>query len=100
MQERSFFVYIVTNASKTLYIGVTNNLERRVQQHKEKSVPGFTARYNISRLVYFAQFSDPRDAIEYEKKLKGWSRAKKITLVEESNSTWEDLAADWFDQPE
>ena len=57
----------------------------RVQQHKDKSVAGFTARYNISRLAYFAQFNDPRDAIEHEKKLKSWARAKKITLVEESN---------------
>ncbi len=99
MQERRFFVYIMTNASKTLYIGMTNDLERRVQEHKAKSIPGFTQRYNISQLVYFAQFNDPRDAIETEKKLKGWLRKKKITLIETENPTWRDLSADWFPQP-
>jgi putative endonuclease len=98
MQERRFFVYILTNASKTLYIGVTNNLERRVGEHKAKSADSFTSRYNITQLAYFGEFNDPRDAIEYEKKLKGQSRKKKIELIESQNPTWRDLSADWFNK--
>lgn len=89
---RQYFVYILSNANRTLYIGVTNDLERRVQEHKAKLVPGFTARYSISCLVHFESFSDVRNAIEREKQLKGWSRSKKITLIESSNSRWDDLA--------
>ncbi|HEX8464535.1 MAG TPA: GIY-YIG nuclease family protein [Abditibacterium sp.] len=96
MKERRFYVYIMANASKTLYIGMTNDLERRVQEHKSKTIKGFTQRYNISKLVYFGEFHDPRDAIEYEKQLKGWLRAKKIALIEAENSTWRDLSADWL----
>ncbi len=95
MKERRLFVYILTNASKTLYVGVTNDLERRVQEHRKKTVAGFTARYNINQLVYFAEFNDPRDAIEYEKKLRGQSRGKKIELIETETPKWRDLAADW-----
>lgn len=89
------YVYIASNASKTLYVGVTNDLRRRMLEHKHKTVPGFTAKYNITRLVYFETGSSPLEAIEREKYLKGWLRPKKIVLIESVNPDWADLAADW-----
>jgi len=87
-----YYVYIMTNKSRTLYTGVTNNLERRVLEHKSKSIPGFTCRYNITRLVWYEKFGDIRDAIETEKRIKGWVRAKKIALIESGNPEWKDLS--------
>jgi len=84
----------MTNPSRTLYVGVTNNLELRVGQHKEKATPGFTQRYNITRLAYYEGHDSIRSAIEREKQIKGWSRDKKITLVESMNPTWRDLAVE------
>jgi len=81
----SYYVYIMTNRSRTLYIGVTNNLERRVYEHKHKLVPGFTSQYNITQLVYFELTSDVRAAIAREKQIKGWLRTKKIALIESAN---------------
>ena len=95
---RSYYVYIMTNRSKTLYIGVTNDLEYRVLQHKLKVVPGFTSRYHIDRLVYYEETNDIRIAIAREKQLKGWLRAKKIALIESVNPQWKDLSADWYEQ--
>ncbi len=94
---RDYYVYIMTNASQTLYTGVTNNLERRVYEHKHKLVPGFTSRYQINRLIYYEVCGDIRAAIAREKEIKGWSRAKKIALIESMNRTWEDLSRDWDD---
>jgi putative endonuclease len=91
-----YFVYIMTNISRTLYIGMTNNLERRVWQHKEKSIPGFTHRYNLTMLVYFESYPEPRVAFERERELKGWLRARKLALIEEMNPDWLDLSARWF----
>ena len=87
------FVYIITNKSNsTLYIGVTNNIVRRVQQHKDKiNIKSFTARYNLNKLVYYEAFQMIGDAIAREKQLKGGSRAKKIELIESINSDWKDL---------
>ena len=92
---KTYFVYILASRSRTLYTGVTNDLQRRVYEHKHKLVPGFTARYNITRLVYFEETSDVLSAIEREKAIKGWTRAKKVALIEGVNPTWEDLSADW-----
>ncbi len=92
----SYYVYIMTNKSKTLYTGVTNNLVKRVFEHKHKVAPGFTAQYNISRLVYFEETPDVKAAITREKQIKGWLRAKKIALIETMNPTWNDLSADWY----
>ena len=90
----------MASKSRRLYIGVTNNLERRVFEHKSKLVEGFTTKYNINRLVYFAETGDVMAAIEREKQLKGWLRAKKIVLIESENPMWEDLSWDWFgDKP-
>jgi putative endonuclease len=89
-------VYILASHSGTLYIGVTNNLERRVFEHKQHVVPGFTRQYGVDRLVYFERFVDIHDAIAREKQLKGWRRAKKIALFEQVNPSWVDLSKDWY----
>jgi putative endonuclease len=100
VNSRQYFVYIMASRSRRLYIGVTNDLERWVFEHKSKSIAGFTTPYNINRLVYFADTGDVVAAIEREKQLKGWLRAKKTALIESENPTWEDLSHDWFgDEP-
>ena len=90
------YVYIMTNKSKTLYTGITDNLERRVYEHKKKLFEGFTKRYNITKLVYYEVTSDVSAAIEKEKQIKGWLRRKKITLIEAMNPQWTDLSEGWF----
>ena len=92
-----YYVYIMSNHSRTLYTGVTNDLERRVWEHKTKSVDGFTKRYNVNQLVYFESTDDVSAAIEREKEIKGWVRRKKVALVNAANPTWEDLSAEWLD---
>jgi putative endonuclease len=91
---KSCFTYILASKSRVLYVGVTNNIERRVFEHKEKIEGGFTARYNVNRLVYFETYHDVRDAIAREKQLKGWRRERKIALIESVNPTWRDLSDD------
>lgn len=92
MGERTFAVYIMTNESHTVtYTGVTNGLVRRVYEHREKLVPGFTSRYRITKLVYYEFFNHPSAAIAREKQIKGGSRAQKIALIESTNPTWRDL---------
>jgi putative endonuclease len=91
------YVYIMTNRSYTLYTGVTNDLERRVHEHKMKLVGGFTARYNITKLVYFETTGDIESAIAREKQIKGWLRRKKVDLIESVNPEWRDLSLDWAD---
>ena len=86
------YIYILTNRSQTLYIGVTSNLESRLWQHRNKIYPGFTSDYNIDTLIYFEQFDSIIDAITREKQLKRWSRSKKIFLIEQQNPNWIDLS--------
>jgi len=93
---KQYYVYIMTNRSKTLYTGVTNDLIRRVYEHKNKMVEGFTKKYNIMKLVYFEETSDVQAAIEREKQIKGWLRSKKIALIESKNPEWKDLSEGWF----
>ncbi len=89
-----YFVYIMTNKAHTvLYTGVTSDLKRRVYEHKEKSVEGFTKKYNINKLVYFEIFQDAYGAIAREKQIKGGSRLKKMSLVRSLNPSWEDLSS-------
>jgi putative endonuclease len=95
MYQKSYYVYILTNNSRTLYTGLTNNLTRRVYEHRHKLVPGFTAQYNITRLVYFEETGEVQTALAREKQIKGWLRAKKIALIESVNPTWADLSAGW-----
>jgi putative endonuclease len=90
--SRTYYVYILASKSRRLYMGMTNDLSRRMWEHKNKVVEGFTKQYNIDRLVYFEETSDVRSAIEREKQLKGWRREKKITLIETINAAWEDLS--------
>ena len=92
---KQYYVYIMTNRSRTLYVGVTNDLERRVYEHKQKLIPGFTQRYNITQLVYHEATLDVRSALAREKQIKGWLRAKKIALIESMNPEWMDLSAEW-----
>lgn len=95
--RRTSYVYILSDASRTLYTGVTNDLVRRIYEHKRQLIPGFTSRYNLTRLVYFEEFGDIRDAIAREKQIKGWVRAKKIALIQVKNPGWRDLSAGWLD---
>jgi putative endonuclease len=90
-----FWVYIVCSKSGTLYTGMTNSLERRIAEHKQHRFPGFTARYDCTRLVWFEEFCYVRNAIAREKQIKGWLRAKKIALIEAFNPHWNDLAEHW-----
>jgi putative endonuclease len=93
LKNKHYFIYIMTNKYNTvLYTGVTSDLPKRVFEHKEKYVDGFTKRYNIVKLVYYEVFDDPANAIEREKKIKGGSRAKKIALVNSMNKDWLDLS--------
>ena len=93
---KTYYVYIMANKSRTLYTGVTNNLERRVLEHRCKLTPGFTSHYNINRLVHFEVFRDIRAAIDREKQIKGWLRIKKIALIGSGNRDWKDLSDAWF----
>jgi putative endonuclease len=91
----AFYVYLMASRRNgTLYLGVTNDLVRRVYQHKTKAIPGFTSRYGVDRLVWFESYDDPTTAITREKELKKWRRAWKIRLIEESNPNWRDLYDD------
>ena len=91
---KTYHVYIMASASRVLYVGVTGHLARRVWEHKHKRVPGFTVRYRVTELVYFEAFGDIRAAIAREKQIKGWLRARKITLIHAFNPRWKDLSAD------
>jgi putative endonuclease len=90
-----YYVYILTNRSRTLYTGVTNDLQRRVLEHKSRAIPGFTRKYRVDRLVYFESTDDVNRALAREKQIKGWLRARKLALIEGMNPEWNDLAADW-----
>src|SRR5919108_3418015 len=98
--SKEYYVYIMTNKSRTLYTGVTNNLMRRVYEHKNKLVKGFASKYNIQYLVYYESTTNVYAAIAREKQIKGWLRAKKIALVDSMNPQWKDLSEEWFVSPE
>lgn len=90
---KSYFVYILTTKNnRMLYIGVTNSLQRRVEEHKQKLIPGYTEKYNLNKLVYYQEFSEIVDAIAAEKKIKGWLRIKKDQLISSFNPEWKDLS--------
>ena len=97
MRRRQYYVYMLASHSRRLYIGITNNLLRRVWQHRARQIAGFSAKYCTTSLVFFDTLSDPRDAIAREKELKGWRREKKVALIERDNPAWRDLAANWYD---
>ena len=92
-----YYVYILSNwNNQVIYIGVTNNLERRIYEHKNKLIDGFTKKYNIDKLVYFEETTDVKAAIEREKQLKGWKREKKNILINSLNPEWNDLSSGWY----
>ena len=93
---KQYYVYIMTNRSKTLYAGVTNDLVRRVYEHKNKMIDGFTRKYNLTHLVYFEETTDVQAAIAREKQIKGWLRSKKVALIESANPRWNDLSEGWY----
>jgi len=94
--SRDYYVYIMSNRTHVLYIGVTNDLERRVLEHRSGTFGGFTSKYKLKRLVYFEDSEDINAAIAREKQLKHWRREKKSALIEKMNPTWSDLSRDWF----
>ena len=94
--EREYSVYILTNRAGTvLYTGVTNDLERRVEEHRAKQIPGFAAKYNATKLVFYETTLQVDEALAREKQIKGWTRAKKIALIQSMNPTWSDLSEEW-----
>ena len=96
MGAKTYFVYILASSSGVLYTGVTKNLRRRVAEHRQKLMPGFTKNYNVRSLVYFEIFGDVRMAIAREKQIKSWRREKRVKLIETKNPKWVDLSAEWF----
>jgi putative endonuclease len=95
--EHHYYVYLLTNwNNKVMYVGVTNNLERRMYEHKHKFVQGFTQKYNVDKLVYFEETRDVHAALEREKEIKKWRREKKNALVLKDNEEWRDLSEGWL----
>jgi putative endonuclease len=94
-ENKVFYVYILSSKSRVLYIGKTNDIKRRIFQHKSKALDGFTKKYNVDRLVYFEDYESELDAINRERQLKGWVRKKKIILIEKDNPAWRDLSGEW-----
>ncbi len=97
MSRKTAYVYIMGSAGGALYIGITNDIERRVLEHKQKQVEGYARRFSTDRLLYFEEFNHPADAIAAEKKLKGWLRKKKLALIRTINPKFRDLSEDWFE---
>lgn len=94
---KSFYVYILASKRNgTLYIGVTNNIQRRIYEHKNNLIDGFTKNYSVHRLVYYEETNDSKSAIAREKQLKHWNREWKLRLIEEKNKDWNDLSLDWI----
>ena len=93
--EQKYWTYIVASRTGTLYVGMTNDIVRRMWEHKSGEFEGFASKYDCDRLVYWESFDDVRKAIDREKRLKGWRRAKKIALIESLNPRWQDLAEKW-----
>lgn len=96
MRDYNFYVYIMASISGVIYIGVTNNLERRVIEHKNDLIDGFTKKYKCHKLVYYEHYNDVNNAIAREKQLKKWRRDKKEFLIKGMNPQWNDLSRDWF----
>jgi putative endonuclease len=92
---KTYYVYIMTNHSGTLYTGMTDDLKQRVEDHKNNLVPGFASKYKVTKLVYYEEGNDVDAALAREKQIKGWQRSKKIELIESKNPEWKDLSSDW-----
>ena len=96
--RKTYYVYILSILSGTIYTGMTNDLQCRVYEHKNKLLEGFTKRYAVTRLVYFEDTDNANEAIAREKEIKGWRRSKKVALIESINPKWKDLSGDWFEE--
>lgn len=94
---KRYYVYIMNSPKGTLYTGITSNLEQRVLEHKQKSIDGFTKKYNVTRLAYYEETSDVQSALAREKEIKKWRRSKKIALIKSLNPKWQDLSERWYD---
>ena len=92
----TYYVYIMASRSRVLYVGKTNDLQRRVFEHKSRLVDGFTSRYHVTRLVHYEETGHLIAAIERERQLKGWIRARKVALIEDANPAWSDLSEEWM----
>lgn len=92
---KSYYVYILGNGKGTLYVGMTNELQRRVFEHKTKAIKGFTAKYDLTQLLFFQEFNDANEAFDAEKQIKGWLRKKKLELIRTMNPKFDDLSKDW-----
>jgi len=99
MPQKVYFVYIMSNKSRRLYIGITSKLQERVFEHKNKVIEGFTSRYSFDMLVYYEKFSNVNLAIGREKELKGWRREKKLALILAENPDWADVSLEWEEDP-
>jgi len=97
--RRDYYVYLLTNRSGTLYTGVTNDIQRRMYEHKNKLVEGFTNKYNIDMLVYYEVTDDINEALTREKQIKAWRRSKRVALIESTNPQWRDLSEAWYSSP-
>jgi putative endonuclease len=95
---KRYYVYILASETGTLYIGVTNDLQRRTYEHKHGLVKGFTKRYGVNKLVYYEETPEVNEAITREKEIKKWRRSRKIDLIKSMNSEWKDLSDGWFDE--
>ncbi|MCX5632932.1 MAG: GIY-YIG nuclease family protein [Phycisphaerae bacterium] len=94
---KNYYVYIMSSKTGTLYIGMTNDIKKRVYQHKNHLMPGFTNKYNIDRLLYVERVSDPISAISREKQIKKWRREKKVAIIDSMNPDWKDLSDGWYE---
>ena len=97
MKDKTFYIYIMASKSGTLHVGMTNNIKRRVLEHKNHLAPGFTDKYSIDRLLYVENFANPASAINREKHIKAWRREKKVKLIDSQNPAWNDLSEGWYD---
>ena len=95
--DKKFYVYIMASKTGTLYVGMTNNIKRRVYEHKHHLIPGFTDKYKVERLLHVETVNDPISAIKREKQIKAWRREKKVSLIDSINPQWKDLSQDWYE---
>jgi len=97
LTDKTFYLYIMASKTGTLYVGMTNNIKRRVYEHKYHLTPGFTDKYRVERLLYVETINDPVSAIKREKQIKAWRREKKVSLIDSINPQWNDMSQDWYE---
>ncbi len=97
LTDKTFYLYIMASKTGTLYVGMTNNIKRRVYEYKYHLIPGFTDKYRVERLLYVETINDPVSAIKREKQIKAWRREKKVSLIDSINPQWNDLSQDWYE---